>query len=136
MSLLLNYSDENLDKEYQVFADPISEIFAILIFAPFIETILFQFTVIYVSLKVDFLKNAHSLVLMMSALLFGLGHYYPKNHFVMIHAFIIGLVFAYLYLKILKKEDHFSATIVTILTHFFVNLYAYIFNTVIDKFYS
>ncbi|MFP4090525.1 MAG: type II CAAX prenyl endopeptidase Rce1 family protein [Cyclobacteriaceae bacterium] len=93
---------------FKIFEDgtPLVEIFFVtVIFAPLLETFLCQYLVIEILYR--FKKISVSSIIIISALIFSLGHYY--NIIYIFFAFVSGLVYAsyYLYLKMEKKRFPF-----------------------------
>ncbi|WP_422614472.1 type II CAAX prenyl endopeptidase Rce1 family protein [Ascidiimonas aurantiaca] len=95
------------------------------IIGPLIETFLFQYCVI--ELILYFKKNVSFkiLALFLSALLFGLAHYY--NIYYIVFTLIIGFVFAFIYL-IGKERNDTNGFRITWLAHIVMNLIAFVYN--------
>lgn len=97
-----------------------------LFFAPFIETLIFQF------IPIEFFRRFISKdlpVIILSGLLFGVAHYF--NHYLVrdiLLTFFLGLVFAYSYVLALKRND-LNAIISVSIIHFGYNLFIVILKT-------
>jgi uncharacterized protein len=77
-------------------------IIAGIIIAPLLETILFQ-TLPYVLLnKVRYFSGRDNLIIIISAVFFGLNHFYSL--FYIIYAILIGLIFTYFYVVRIKDD--------------------------------
>jgi Type II CAAX prenyl endopeptidase Rce1-like len=74
-------------------------IFVVVLFAPIIETLIFQFFVIEKSIK--YLKSNKLTALFLSAILFGLSHHYSIAY--ISKAFCAGLLFGLLYFVVQNK---------------------------------
>jgi len=74
------------------------------ILAPIFETFLNQYLPYYLLNKVKYLNERSYLILLASALFFGLTHFYSV--FYIIYAFILGLVFMYGYMVRIKTDKN------------------------------
>lgn len=75
------------------------------ILTPILETFIFQYTIIEILSSIKILKEKNIVIVMVSAVLFGISH--PYSYLYIFYAFIIGLLLAYSYLIYKKKK--FSA---------------------------
>ena len=82
------------------FASPIEEFFLVVLFAPIFETLIFQSFIIKKSLQ--YFNNDKVVAVIISALLFGLTHYYSFPY--IIKATIAGALYGLLYF-IIKKQN-------------------------------
>jgi hypothetical protein len=99
-----------------------------IIVAPILETWLCQ-TLPYTLLnKVKFLKERSYLILLISAVFFGLNHFYSL--FYMIYGFLVGLIFMYGYMIRIKTDNKTYYLIV--ISHLLVNLVATIRNLLLE----
>ena len=73
------------------------------IIAPLIETLIFQYVIIKYLRKLNILKNRNSIIILISAILFGLAHTYSLQY--VIHMFFIGILLAYSFSIYEKKES-------------------------------
>ena len=90
--------------------------FLLLIFAPIIETLIYQFLVIEILRKI---KIPPGLIISFSAILFGLSHHYHINY--VIATTISGIIYALYYLK-LRPQCKLNAFLGVAGLHFFINL--------------
>lgn len=72
------------------------------ILAPILETLIFQYAIIEILNSIKILKERSIVIVMVSAVLFGISHSY--SYLYIFYAFIIGLLLAYSYL-IYKKRN-------------------------------
>jgi hypothetical protein len=77
--------------------------FLSVILAPILETLLNQVLPYYLMNKIKYLKERSFLILLISALFFGLTHFYSLLY--IIYAFILGFVFMYGYMIRIKTDD-------------------------------
>ncbi|MCB2361671.1 type II CAAX prenyl endopeptidase Rce1 family protein [Clostridium estertheticum] len=73
------------------------------IIAPLIETLIFQYAIIKYLRKLNILKNRNLIIILISAILFGLAHTYNLQY--VIHTFFIGILLAYSFVVYEKKES-------------------------------
>ncbi|WP_313190617.1 type II CAAX prenyl endopeptidase Rce1 family protein [Sphingobacterium sp.] len=92
--------------------------FLLLIFAPIIETLIYQFLVIEILRKI---KIPPGLIISFSAILFGLSHHY--HVFYIIATTISGIIYALYYLK-LRPQGKLNAILGVTGLHFLSNLVA------------
>lgn len=90
----------------------------LLIFAPIIETLIYQFLVIEILRKI---KIPPGLIISFSAILFGLTHHY--HIFYIIATTISGIIYALYYLK-LRPQGKLNAILGVTGLHFLTNLVA------------
>jgi hypothetical protein len=99
-------------------------LFLLIIIAPIIETIIFQYWVIKISRKLFKLNDSISILI--SAIVFGLIHSDSISHQVI--AFTSGLILAYSFVIYEKKE--FSASLMVIILHAIRNIPALVYTIV------
>jgi uncharacterized protein len=98
------------------------DMFAAIIIAPMLETLFFQLGIIRLGEDSFKIKNKYILVFI-SALLFGLSHWYSILY--ILHGFIIGLILAYSF--ILYDDSKYSAFWIVTTIHALRNLLSIIF---------
>mgnify|MGYP002335906332 CR=1 FL=1 len=100
------------------------ELFAVVIFAPLVETLIFQYFLVNLSISLTrFLFKRESIILsiMMPAAVFGLAHTY--NYIYMACTFVTGLLFNTFYIIIkYRKQDAYSCTTIV---HGLYNLFIF-----------
>ncbi|MEI6050456.1 MAG: CPBP family glutamic-type intramembrane protease [Bacteroidota bacterium] len=101
-----------------------------LIFAPLFETLLNQTLPYYLLNKVKYLNERSYLILLSSALFFGLEHFYSL--FYILYGFLMGLVFMYGYMVRIKSDKKTFYLIA--ICHFLVNLGLFIRNLLVNAF--
>lgn len=93
--------------------------FIILVFAPIIETILFQ-------LPLSNIKNfSYNWFFLIMCLLFASVHYYNPIYFVF--SIFLGLNFNVYFMRINKESNVINAFLYTLLLHILFNLYGFLF---------
>ena len=97
------------------------KLFVILIFAPLIETLFFQFLPSQILHELKITKQLY--LVLIPSVLFSLVHFYFWLYMVM--AFIGGIILNYYYIE-MKKISKFSF-LLTLLLHFLYNLYGFVF---------
>lgn len=97
------------------------------IIIPFIETLLFQFGIIELLLKIK-LRLTHSV--MISAIGFGLAHYYNIPY--ILSMTVIGLLFAYYYAA-LRHQGKWRAILLVTAVHMLANLITFFTNYVFKE---
>jgi len=95
----------------------------IVIIAPLFETFICQYTVFKLLSQFSFFKSHQSFIIVISAVSFGIMHYYSLVYIV--YAFIMGLFLMYAYMLRLQKEDSFKAVSSI---HALINLSLLVFN--------
>jgi hypothetical protein len=93
-------------------------IFSSMILAPVVETFLGQSFPYYLLNKIKYFNERSYLILLTSALFFGLLHFYSL--FYIFYAFVLGLIFMYAYM-IRIKTDRKTFYLIAI-SHFLLNL--------------
>lgn len=96
---------------------------AMVILAPILETIVFQFLPYITLIYFDFLKERKWLVITISALIFGFTHYYSPLY--ILHTTCLGALFMYVYIMRQQKQDSLA---VVCLVHILKNLTAFTLN--------
>jgi len=97
------------------FENKIEEFFTAVVFAPLIETLIFQYA--FISYILGKWSNAYLVSCFVTASLFGLSHFYSPEY--VFKTFISGLLFGTLYLVIVKKNR--NAFIVVAIAHSLYN---------------
>jgi len=108
-------------------SSPIMEFVLVVIIAPFLETLLFQTSIFYVFNKFSFFKSRSLIVIILSALAFGMAHNYSLLY--IMFGFLMGLVLAYAYHIYLEKLE--SSYKVVTLIHSIRNLLAFVLGCVV-----
>lgn len=111
MYLFQNYDMGNPDGITKI--SFIGKIVSASIFIPLVETFIFQYLIIELSRNVKLLKNNNFVVIIISAIIFGLSHNYSFLY--IFYSFIIGLFLAYSY--IIYKKKNFSPFLIVTLIH-------------------
>lgn len=88
-----------------------------IILAPIFETFLGQFLPYYLLKRINYMNERSYLILIASALFFGLLHFYSL--FYMIYAFFLGLVLSYGYMVRIKNDK--NAFLLIAISHSFLN---------------
>ena len=120
---LLHIQDIYLTTGPKIYNYFILDFFKIVILAPLFETFISQYCVFILLSRFSFFRNHQSFVILISAISFGVMHYYSLIYIV--YAFIMGLFLMYAYMLRLQKEDSFKAVSSI---HALVNLSLLIFN--------
>jgi len=102
---------------------PILKLTIIVILAPIIETLVFQYLPNKLLNKLG-VKNEFLLVFI-PAMIFGLVHFYFWLY--AISAFVGGILLNFLYLYIKNKNQIYVSLLIVFLFHSFYNLYGYLF---------
>jgi len=102
------------------------QIFIAALIAPIIETLLFQTLIILGLRKIGCFRSRMSLVVIISAIIFGIAHTY--NVIYVIYAFLMGLILAYSYNAYIEKSD--SSFLVVVMIHSIRNVLALIVTTI------
>ncbi len=97
--------------------------FLVVVFAPIIETLIFQF-LLYRLLNQMRIKNTLIIVIIMS-FAFSQAHWYHWLY--VVATFINGLFLNYYYVYIYKKKNELIAVLLTIALHSSYNLYGFLF---------
>jgi uncharacterized protein len=105
--------------DYQSKGNSIVFIFiAPILLAPILETFLGQYLPYYLLIKINYMKERSYLILIASALFFGLLHFYSL--FYIIYAFFLGLILSYGYM--LRVKDDKRTFIFIAICHSLLNL--------------
>ncbi|MDP2412361.1 CPBP family intramembrane glutamic endopeptidase [Daejeonella sp.] len=100
------------------------EFFAVVIFAPFVETLIFQYFLINLTISLTrFLFKKESIVLsiILPAAVFGLAHTY--NYIYVVTTFVVGMLLNAFYIIIkYRKQDAYSCTTIV---HGLYNLFIF-----------
>lgn len=83
-------------------ASLIAEFILLLLITPLVETLIFQYAIIKISRKINILKNNNLIIILISAVIFGLEHSYSLSY--IIYATIMGIFLAYSFVIYEKKE--------------------------------
>lgn len=79
----------------------------LVIILPIIETLIFQLFPYFLMTQFDYLKNRSWIIIILSAILFGLSHYYSLWY--ILHSGSLGALFMYAYIVRQRKNDSFAA---------------------------
>ncbi|WP_452219958.1 CPBP family glutamic-type intramembrane protease [Lacinutrix salivirga] len=129
-SLLTLFSTENFQTESTLFHQNIFIIFCMVVFiGPIIETFIFQFLVIEISIK---LTKSILLVVLFSGLVFAASHFSNEKILVdkiiiLVSTFCSGIVWALIYIEA-KKRKNLSPFLLILGIHIFENLIGFIIN--------
>lgn len=96
------------------------EVVAFYLFGSIIETLIGNVLFVELLRRINFFKERTILLVIISSILFALGHYYDGFAYVIV-TFFIGIVLNAYYLKILKKEGIVRATVYAAVLHFAIN---------------
>ncbi|OHC84588.1 MAG: hypothetical protein A2546_07970 [Sphingobacteriia bacterium RIFOXYD2_FULL_35_12] len=97
------------------FDSKLEEFFIVVIFAPILETLIFQYSII--SYILGKRPNAYLFTCIFSAILFGLSHFYSPEY--ILKTFFSGLLFGTLYLVVQNKNN--NAFIIVAIAHSIYN---------------
>lgn len=116
--VIISFFTDNIGESKVLSSNNLIEIiFVSLIFAPIVETFIYQ-TIIIQGLRLfTWFRSQPFIVASISALLFGVSHSYSIYY--IIFAFLIGLLLAYSYLVYLYRKE--SSFWVTVAIHFIRN---------------
>jgi uncharacterized protein len=106
--------------------DPFILFFLVVWVAPIIETWFCQYLPYYFLNKVKYLRERPYLMLLLSALFFGAGHYYSL--FYIIYGFLAGFILMYGYMVRIKTDKNTFYLIA--ITHSLVNLGGFIISLI------
>lgn len=90
--------------------------FFIVVAAPWIETIIFQYLPYLILSTVPIIKSNNYLIIFISSLFFGITHTYSTSY--IFYAFFMGVILMGFFIVRLKKEDSFMAVFII---HMLVN---------------
>jgi hypothetical protein len=94
--------------------------FVSVLFAPFIETLIFQSLIFYIGRKFNL---NDSLIILLSTLLFAFTHQFNLAYFLV--TVISGFFYAYTFLYLSKRENNFTAFLFVSAIHAVNNLVAF-----------
>lgn len=98
--------------------------FLSVLIGPFLETLFYQ-TLFFRILNNDFLKKNKIRIILLSAFVFGISHFF--SFFYMLYAFCGGLLLSWFYYIVLKNSnDHQKATFLTFLFHSIRNFIVFV----------
>lgn len=97
--------------------------FFAVVFAPIIETLIFQLYLFRLLEKIKIKKT--SIIIILMSIAFALAHCYHWLY--IIAAFINALFLNYFYVNVLKNKNEFNSVVLTITLHSFYNLYGFLF---------
>jgi hypothetical protein len=118
-------------KEYFDNEKSISFLILIILIGPFLETLVFQKLVKYL-LDLTFLKTINQNVIfysIISGFLFGLTHNYSPVH--ILKACLVGFIFMFFYLKIIKIKNQDIAFVFVLVSHAIWNIFVWIYRNFI-----
>jgi len=127
-SLLSSYFTQLLGlrvtTNFPLFESIEQEFFAVVIFAPFVETLIFQYFLINLTISLTrflFKKESIVLAIILPAAVFGLAHTY--NYIYVVSTFIVGLLLNTFYILVkYRKHDAYSCTTIV---HGLYNLFIF-----------
>lgn len=96
----------------------VEALFLALIFAPLLETFIYQTLIIFILRMFNGIKNKPIVIIFISAIIFGISHSY--SIFYVGFATIVGVLLAYSYMVFLERKE--SSFWVTTAIHFMRNL--------------
>lgn len=112
VAFLLNRIGYRADTNFPPFESVKEEFFAVVIFAPFLETFIFQYLLINTTIYVTKLfrkEGSPILAILLPAICFGLAHSY--NYIYMAITFVVGLIFNTFYMiNKFKRQDAYTNT--------------------------
>lgn len=120
--------EDALTIEFLEGKDPVWIFVLTVILAPVVETLIFQYGIIELCLKVRS-RYAKEMALIVSALVFGIEHGY--NTIYMVIATIMGAALAFYYLLFKKYTTGFAAAAIMVL-HALVNFIGFLLNHLFD----
>ena len=110
----------------------IKRVFYGVIIAPFIETFFFQYLPIELLRLIT--KNKELLIIFSSGILFGFAHYFNNHdYFFSIAAFLVGLLFASIYIFAKKRKDISFPFLLVFCVHAVINLISLSINYYYDN---
>jgi len=123
-ALLANYFDPTLTDSPLKNESLIGKFILIVIMAPIVETIIYQFAIIEIGFR---LKLRPLLCILISSLAFGFSHWYnPVYVFV---TTVVGFIFAYYYIG-LRPQNYTNRVVFVVLLHALSNLIAFLNNEI------
>ncbi|WP_443937437.1 CPBP family glutamic-type intramembrane protease [Pedobacter sp. MW01-1-1] len=125
-AIIANYFDAQLTSTNFHFSSLKEEFVIVVIVAPIIETLIFQYLIIETLLSV---KLAPLLCVVVSALLFGISHYYNLAYILV--TTVVGFIFAYYYMA-LRHQHYLQKIVLVTLLHALSNLFAFVNNNFYD----
>lgn len=104
LSLLVDlFNIEIVETTLNTAQDPlISQFLIVVIIGPLIETFIFQYENIKILRRINVLKNNDLTVILISALIFGLMHFYSLSY--IIHATLLGILLSYSFVVYESKK--------------------------------
>jgi len=110
----------------------IKRVFYGVIIAPFIETFFFQY--LPIELLRLIIKNKEIFIVFISGALFGFAHYFNNHDYLFsIAAFLVGLLFASIYLFAKNRKDIFFPFLLVFCDHSAINLISISINYYYDN---
>ncbi|WP_411683022.1 type II CAAX prenyl endopeptidase Rce1 family protein [Clostridium thailandense] len=94
--------------------------------SPILETAIFQYAIIEFLSSISILREKNILIIIISAILFGLSHSY--SYVYVFYGFIMGLLLSYSYLT--YKNKSFSAFWVVFLIHCIKNIISIVLSAI------
>jgi len=129
LSILGNYlQDDALTIKFLEGKSPLSIFLLTVILAPVVETLIFQYGIIELSLKVRS-RYTKKMALIVSALVFGMEHGY--NAIYIVFATIMGAALAFYYLIFKKYTTEFAVVAIMVL-HALLNFISFLINHLLD----
>lgn len=125
--LVFKYFDIILGKQNDLDYSKIQIFFMLVVIAPIIETLLFQYLIINQVFVSYGGKNKKTVAILISSLFFGIIHYYSFFYFLSMS--ILGLILAYSFCYFKQNANTSSAIFYVILIHSSSNCYAFLIKT-------
>lgn len=125
-AVIANFFDDELTTNNLHFSSLQEEFITLVIIAPIVETLIFQYLIIEVLLN---LKLKPWVCILVSALLFGVSHWY--NLVYILVTTVVGLIFAYYYLA-LRHQNFMNKLVLITIIHALSNLFAFVNNNFYD----
>lgn len=121
-AVIANYFDPTLTSSSLKNESLLAKFFIIVIIAPILETIIYQFAIIEIGFK---LKIPPIFIIIISSLVFGFSHWY--NPVYVLVTTVIGFILAYYYTA-LRNQNYTNRVVLVILLHALSNLIAFLNN--------
>lgn len=125
-AVIANYFDAKLTSTSIRFSSLLEDFIIVVIVGPVIETLIFQYFIIETLLNS---KVAPWICVVVSALLFGISHYYNLAYVLV--TTIVGFIFAYYYMA-LRHQYYLNKLVLVTLLHALSNLFAFFNNNFYD----
>lgn len=123
-SVLATYFDPTLTSSPLKNKSLLAQFIVVVIIAPIIETIIYQFAIIEIGFK---LKLSPILIIIISSLAFGFSHWY--NPVYVLVTTVVGFILAYYYTA-LRQQNYTNRVVFVVLLHSLSNLIAFLNNNI------